>query len=92
LEIIDEGDAGLSITWSDGAETNYTGAFLRRRCACAGCVNEWTGERTLKPDTIADDVTIKTISVVGRYALSFDFSDGHNTGIFSFQYLKEIAK
>ncbi len=39
---------------------------------------------------IADDLTIKHTSIVGRYALNFHFSDGHDTGIFSFKYLQGL--
>jgi DUF971 family protein len=92
LQIIDEGKDGLRISWSDETENLYCAPFLRRRCACAQCINEWTGEKMLKDDSISDEVKIENIAVVGRYALSFKFSDGHNTGIYSFKYLKEIAE
>lgn len=91
-QIIDEGKNGLTIIWTDDRENLYSAPFLRRACACASCVNEWTGERMLKPESISDDVTIDNIAVVGRYALSFQFSDGHNTGIYSFKYLREIGQ
>lgn len=92
LQIIDEGDDGIRISWSDETENLYSAPFLRRHCACAQCVNEWTGERMLKAESVSESVKIDNIGVVGRYALSFVFSDGHNTGIYSFNYLKEIAK
>lgn len=92
LQIIEESDSEITIAWSDGQETSYQASDLRRRCPCAGCVNEWTGERTLKPETVADGLSFKNIAVVGRYALNFNFSDGHETGIFSFKYLREIAE
>lgn len=88
-QIIEESDSEVSITWSDGAETKYRAAQLRRVCPCATCVNEWTGEKILDAGQIADDLTFSTISIVGRYALNFQFSDGHDTGIFSFNYLRE---
>jgi DUF971 family protein len=91
VQIIDEGDDGLRIVWSDATENLYSAPFLRRVCACAQCVNEWTGERMLKPESVSDAVKIENIGVVGRYALSFTFSDGHNTGIFSFNYLHQVA-
>ncbi len=90
-EIIDEGD-GFLIRWADGSENRFEAAMLRRACACAGCVNEWTGERTLKAETIAPDIKIDHIGIVGRYALNFHFSDGHETGIYSFKYLRELAE
>ncbi len=91
LQIIEESDSEVSIRWSDDSESRYNAAQLRRACPCAGCVNEWTGEKMLKPSQISDDLTFSSISIVGRYALNFHFSDGHDTGIFSFKYLKDLA-
>ena len=91
-EIKQEDDFNLRITWGDGRECRFSAAVLRRACPCAQCVNEWTGERMLKPNTIADELEIKDLSVVGRYALNFQWSDGHQTGIYSFRYLRELCE
>ena len=91
-EISQEGDRLLRITWADDRICDYEAATLRRVCPCAQCVNEWTGERTLKPEAIPDDMEIKDVSLVGRYALNFRWSDGHDTGIYSFQYLRELCE
>lgn len=90
-QIIEQSDSEISILWSDDAETHYTAAGLRRVCPCAGCVNEWTGEKMLDPATVSDSLVFEHISIVGRYALNFHFSDGHDTGIFSFAYLYSLA-
>jgi DUF971 family protein len=92
VQIIEESDTELSIRWSDGGQSRYTAAALRRACPCAGCVNEWTGEKMLDPSAVPEDVTITSTSVVGRYALNFHFSDGHDTGIFSFSYLHSLQR
>jgi len=89
-QIIEESDSEVSIRWSDDSETRYSAPQLRRSCPCAACINEWTGEKILDDARIADDLTFSTISIVGRYALNFIFSDGHDTGIFSFKYLREM--
>jgi DUF971 family protein len=91
-EISLESDALLRITWADGGVCDYQAATLRRACPCAQCVNEWTGQRTLKPEAISDEVEIKDLSIVGRYALNFRWSDGHDTGIYSFQYLRDLCE
>ncbi|HSI87891.1 MAG TPA: DUF971 domain-containing protein [Pyrinomonadaceae bacterium] len=91
VQIVEETDSNISITWSDGTETKYNAAELRRACPCAGCIDEWTGAKLLKADDIGDDMTFDHISIVGRYALNFHFSDGHETGIFSFTYLRKLA-
>jgi DUF971 family protein len=91
-EIKQEGDAGLRISWADDCVCVYTAPELRRVCPCAQCVNEWTGQRMLKPETISEELTIADLSVVGRYALNFRWSDGHETGIYSFRYLRELGE
>ena len=91
-QIIEENDSELSIKWSDEAETNYSAARLRKACPCAGCINEWTGEKMLKDESVSDNLSFSHITVVGRYALNFHFSDGHETGIYSFKYLRELAQ
>lgn len=84
-------DLTLRIAWGDGHECYYQAADLRRACPCAQCVNEWTGQRMLKPETISDATAISNVSVVGRYALNFRWSDGHDTGIYSFRYLRDLC-
>lgn len=91
-QIVEENDREISIKWSDDAETSYNAAQLRRSCPCASCVNEWTGEKILNEASVPEDIIINSTSVVGRYALNFHFSDGHETGIFTFQYLRKLAE
>jgi len=91
VQIIEESDSEVSIKWSDDAETRYAAADLRRTCPCAGCINEWTGEKMLDDASIPDDVSFRHVSIVGRYALNFHFSDGHDSGIFSFAYLRKLS-
>ncbi len=90
-QIIEESDREISVNWSDGNESKYTAAQLRRACPCAGCVNEWTGEKTLRDESVPDDLSFSHITIVGRYALNFHFSDGHETGIYSFAYLRKLG-
>ena len=90
-QIVQESDSKVSINWSDDTETSYNAPVLRRSCPCATCVNEWTGEKILRDDQVDEGLTFTNLSIVGRYALSFHFSDGHNTGIYSFDYLKKLT-
>ena len=91
-EILQESASLLRITWADARVCDYHAARLRRACPCAQCVNEWTGQRTLRPESISDEVEINDLSIVGRYALNFRWSDGHETGIYSFQYLRDLCE
>lgn len=91
-EIMQDGDARVRIAWADGRVCHFDAPSLRRVCPCAGCINEWTGERMLRPETVSDTLTISDIEIVGRYALNFRWSDGHSTGIYSFRYLRELCE
>ncbi len=90
VQIVEESDSEISIKWSDESESHFSAAQLRRSCPCAGCIDEWTGKKTLDAASVLDDITFEHTSIVGRYALNFHFSDGHETGIFSFKYLKDL--
>lgn len=92
VEISQESSTRLRINWADGRICEYDAPSLRRACPCAQCVDEWTGERTLKPQAISEEVEIGDLSIVGRYALNFRWSDGHETGIYSFQYLRDLCE
>ena len=91
-QIIEENDSEISIKWSDGLETGFDAVQLRRSCPCAGCIDEWTGEKRLKDESVAEELNFSHISIVGRYALNFHFSDGHETGIYSFRFLRELSE
>ena len=79
----------VEIEWSDGHRTAYTAAQLRGLCPCAQCVNETTGVRMLDLSGVAPGLTQRDLAMVGNYAISMCFSDGHHTGIFTFRYLRE---
>lgn len=91
-EIMQESAAALRVTWGDGRVCRYEAAALRRLCPCAQCVNEFTGERVLRPESIPGDLAIDDLVIVGRYALNFRWTDGHETGIYSFRYLRQVCE
>jgi len=86
-----EDEARLRIRWRDGHTSEYTPHYLRLRCPCAGCVEEMTGRPLLDPATIPDDVYPRGIQYMGRYALQFQWSDGHRTGIYPFDLLRALC-
>jgi DUF971 family protein len=67
-------------------------AHLRVLRAHIASRNEWTGERVLKAENVSEELTIADLEIVGRYALNFKWSDGHETGIYSFRYLRELCE
>ena len=81
----------LAITWGDGHESVYDVRELRLACACASCVDEWTGEERLDPASVPEDVRPVEIHPVGRYAIQIDWSDGHTTGIYAFRRLRALC-
>jgi DUF971 family protein len=80
----------LTITWDDAQVSTLSAQKLRQVCPCAQCVEEFTGKRTLNPDTVSDQTTLEQTHPVGNYALSFTFSDSHQTGIYHWTYLRQL--
>ena len=81
----------VGIVWPDGHESIWTGAALRRACACARCVDERTGRRVLRDRDVADDVRALQIVPVGRYGVAIRWSDRHDTGIYPFERLRALC-
>ena len=79
----------IELDWPEGDQTVYTAAQLRRVCPCANCIHELTGQKLLDPASVPEDLTQENLTLVGNYALSVRFSDGHHTGIFPWAYLRE---
>ena len=86
-----EDQQALEIRWADGHVSVYEPRYLRLNCPCAGCVDEMTGQRTLIPDAVPAGIYPTAIHYVGRYALQFVWSDGHDTGLFSFETLRALC-
>jgi DUF971 family protein len=88
VEIDRSSETEVRIVWADGHRTVYPARILRLLCPCAGCVDESSGVRILDPATVPADVRATGIRMVGRYAVEFDWSDGHHTGIYTFESLR----
>lgn len=85
------GDVALGVEWKDGVSSVIELWKIRVSCGCAVCCNEITGEPLLNPDTVPRDITAKRISPVGNYAITFEWSDGHDTGIYPWELIRELA-
>ncbi|WP_437202418.1 DUF971 domain-containing protein [Planctomicrobium sp. SH664] len=81
----------LAITWPTTPEFLLPFKLIRCECPCATCVHEFTGERLLKPEDVPDDVAPLAMNFVGNYALKIQWSDGHATGIYSWDLLERIS-
>ena len=85
------GDHALTIVWADGAESTLPLREIRLACGCAVCRNELTGAAQLDPTTIPSDIGASRIAPVGNYALTFVWTDGHATGIYPWEDLRDLA-
>lgn len=81
----------VKVRWQDGHESIYIARDLRLKCPCAGCIDEMTGHVRLIASSIAQTVHPVKIDPVGRYAISITWSDGHNTGIYTFEKLRALC-
>jgi DUF971 family protein len=86
-----KGNHSLEIKWEDGHVSLYSFRYLRQNCSCAGCVEEWTGKKILEKEAVPLDLLGIKVETTGNYALSFAFSDHHDTGIYHFDHLRGIC-
>src|SRR5215208_2578496 len=85
---INRRDDGILIEWDDeGHQGFYPARALRLACPCAGCVEEMSGKPLLDPASVRPDIKPLTLALVGAYGLRVQWSDGHSTGIYTFQRL-----
>jgi len=85
----------LAIKWEDGTESYISLKKLRRACPCAGCKGEMDVMGNIyknppKPLT-PKAFQLMRLERVGGYAVQPVWADGHTTGLFSFDYLKQVA-
>ena len=90
------GHSGIEIVWSDGATGSYSPRLLRDACPCATCREQRVQPAVpaLLPVLRAEEVAplaIAGMKPVGQYAYSIEFSDGHSSGIYTLEYLRELG-
>ena len=90
-------DEKLEIDWQDGRKSVYPISVLRSMCPCAQCKiqrEEQKQKKTLLrilPGNYAQPLSAVSAELVGNYAIRIDWSDKHGSGIYSFEYLREIS-
>ena len=96
-------DEKLTVEWQDGRVCVYPITLLRTMCPCAACKNvrsatsepepakKKTSLTVLPGNFASGPITVLSAELVGNYALKLEWSDQHSTGIYSFQYLREIC-
>jgi DUF971 family protein len=86
-------DGRLRIAWSDGVARVYTVRQLRDACPCATCRETRAAAKSSSPmPDVLPALTVNGMIPVGNYAYSVSFSDGHDTGIYTFDLLRELGE
>src|SRR3954468_16847962 len=92
--------AGVDITWTDGHSSHYDFVYLREQCPCATCNDEREKKRALTSAGPASAAALpmfkpkpraQAATTVGNYAIQITFNDGHATGIYSYEHLRNIC-
>lgn len=85
--------SGVTIDWSDGHRSAYTLELLREKCPCASCTSgtHLKGPSSSPFQLYKRVLKMEGVEPVGRYALQFKWNDGHSSGIYSFEHLRDIC-
>jgi DUF971 family protein len=95
--------AGVDIVWADGHRSHYDFVFLREECPCATCDDQRRKKEAAKAPGVGalagssvlpmykPKVKARAAKPLGNYALQIEFTDGHSTGIYSYDHLRTIC-
>jgi DUF971 family protein len=91
---VDHDQRAVTITWKDGHVSALSFNLLRKQCPCATCTEERKNTNPLKLMTgpMPKEVGLVRVDPMGRYALSLAFSDGHDTGIYTYEFLRGLCR
>jgi DUF971 family protein len=85
-------DDGILIEWDDhGHQGFFPARTLRLACPCAACVEEMSGRPLLDPITVPATIKPVALALAGAYGLRVQWSDGHGTGIYTFELLHRLC-
>lgn len=84
-----ESSGTLEITWSDNQVDLFALTYLRGWCPCAGCQGHFNAKKIFVD---VPGVGLKNVEPVGSYGMRLSWSDGHTTGIYSFEYLRLLSE
>lgn len=95
-KVLQTGKTELAMTWNDGHDSSFSMSTLRDGCPCAGCKGETVLFRTYVPPDPTRDTpgryVLKGIETIGGYALKFSWGDGHETGIYTWEHLRNLCE
>ncbi len=81
----------LYCTWEDGQDEGLRWDILRSACPCVVCKGDHKPVDNLNP-TVYEDIVLIDSAYIGKYGLRFLWSDGHDTGIYSYSYLRKLCE
>ena len=81
----------MVLVWPDGRTDRLPFQIVRGNCPCAVCVSEDTGERRVGPAQISPEIAPAAMNLSGNYALKIRWTDGHDTGLFSWELLRSLG-
>ena len=82
----------LWMKWSDDTESKTGLQKMRQMCPCATCIAERNNQsKNYIPLLLSSQITVSGIEAVGSYAIQINWQDGHNTGIYEYPFLKNLA-
>ena len=91
---------GIQIDWKDGHHSQYGLGYLRDECPCASCTGahgtapqrtDYSAPQSSPFQMFKPALKMLNVEPVGHYAIRIDWSDGHNTGIYSYEHLRKIC-
>ena len=89
----DRAAGNISIEWEDGHASRYTVVALRWACPCAECAGEWgrPGRLAAVSELPGDEFRLSDLQAVGQYAVMPVWESGHQSGIYSWEYLRSLC-
>ncbi len=95
--LVDIDSKQVQINWTDRHASVYDFTYLRRACPCAEC-RPWAkgvADAFEIPESVRNAIgdlkSVGDVSMIGGYAISFVWADGHRYGIYNFEYLRELC-
>lgn len=85
-------DGILELVWADDEVSRLPFAMVRRSCPCASCVDENTGRQILQPESVSEEIKAESFQLAGNYAIKIGWSDGHDTGLFTWTHLQRLSQ
>jgi len=93
---VDRHAGELVVYWRDGSESRYGLEGLRRECPCASCrelraaAEQSDGLTLVDPEAVSATAQVRGFSYVGRYGIRIEWGDGHDHGIYTFEFFREL--